>query len=447
MLFGGISCSKDAQDDLGSPPLLAVAAVSVSAPEFSDDTRTVLNPTDLIKWYSSDKSYAGLYSPGKGIVKSTYTSTVSDDGFNAVFKFTSSKITSFSSDAARILYPCTAEANGASSFKFSIPAEQSLTSKAGSLSRSGSSACVPMISDAFSVTSSLQDQTSYPYGVEGVAEAGGSMHILSSLVACYIYDSEGTYAAEKVKAVELQSSSTAIGVPQAVELTADNELPVLEGTSQTVKAAFSYSSNYFALNGINSKEQSAPIYLSIIPSEFSGKIVVNTDKGAHIFQFDTPKTFNRAEVKNMYLNLSNAKVQHISIPTVDITNVNRAARDDGNSGCKVTLTIKTDANCTGLYAYVGGTQYSKVADVIKNGEKYVFGDADSEAFQSLGDGIYKYVKSVPSYPTKFYFAVLPIGGGDILGIGKYLSYTGGYSLKTDGNDVADIEEDISAFNN
>ena len=443
VIFGGISCSEDARDGLGSTPPLAVAAVSVSAPEFSDATRVILNPTDLIKWYSSDKSYAGLYSPDKGIVKSTYNSTISADGFNAVFYFESSNITSFSSDAARIVYPCTAESKEASSFTFAIPAVQSLSAKAGSISRAGSSSCVPMISDAFAVKSTLTE-TTYPVGYKASASASSAMHLLSSIVAFYVYDSEGTYATEKVKSIEIQSSSVAIGAPKAVALTADNELPVLEGSSQSVKASFSSSSYYFALNGVTAKEQSAPIYVSIIPAEFAGKIVVTTDKGNHIFPFETPKRFNRAEVKDFYLNLSNPKAQYSPIAKLDITNVSRLPREDGYSGCKVVLTVKTDENCAGFCAYIGTNKLSTVNDVVRWGKICMFDDEVGEGFTSLGNGVYQYTSSVSA---SFYFAALPISKDGMYGIGKYLSYTGGYnSTKTNG-DVADIEDDISEFNN
>ncbi|MBP3481965.1 MAG: hypothetical protein J6K28_01055 [Alistipes sp.] len=446
MLFGGISCSKDAQDDFGSTPPLAVAAVSVSAPEFAGDTRVTLNPTDLIKWYSSDKSYAGLYSPGKGIVKSVSTgSTISSDGFNATFQFESTNITSFTSDAARIIYPCTKEAKDASSFAFSIPASQTLNAKAGSVSRYGSSSCVPMISDAFAIRSTLTE-TTYPVGYKATASASAQMHLLSSIVAFYVYDSEGTYAAEKVKAVEMKSSSVGIAAPSSVELTADNELPQLVGTSTSAVAQFSSSSYYFPLNGVTSKETSAPIYLSIIPAEFAGEIVVVTDKGKHVFPFETPKKFNRAEVKDMSLNLSSPKAAVKPIPSLQIVNINRASVS-GRTGKMVTMTVKLDENCAGFYAQISTKQIKTVSEML-NQHKYLVGQPDDDYFTANADGTVNFQIFMGN---SFTFSALSFDASGDAGIGQSLGdngygYPTTYNVTKDG-DVPDIDEDMVYFNN
>lgn len=388
-----------------------------------------------------------MYSPGKGIVKSTSTgSSISEDGQQATFKFSSTKITSFDSDAARILYPCTSESSSSSAkFSFSVPAaEQTLSSKAGSSTSYGSSAVVPMISDAFAVKCSYKEAETYYGDTEWYGVASAQMRILSSIVAFYVYDSEGKYASEKVKSIELRSSSSNISAPLSITLPSDNELPVLEGSRQTAKVQFSYSSNYFPLSGVTSKETSAPIYMSIIPGEFAGKVILKTDKSTVAFPFDTPKKFNRAEVKDFYLNLSNPKAQKIIPTNVSITNVNRAARTDGySSGCKATITFKVDEGSKGFYAYIGNTQYKEVSSVIKWGEKYIVGEENSSSsFVSLGNGVYEYSKNLSN---KMYFAVLPFGDDEELGIGEYLNYANGYNTTKFG-DVDDIENDIAKFN-
>ena len=447
-ILAAAACTKVEKD---SKPVQggAVLTVNAHAPQTNQpETKVTLNPTDLIKWYSSDKSYAGLFSPGKGIVKSTSAgSSISEDGQQATFKFSSTKITSFESDAARIIYPCTEESSSSSAkFSFSVPAsEQTLSSKAGSATSYGSSAVVPMISDAFAVKCSYKEAETYYDDTEWYGTASAHMHVLSSIVAFYVYDSEGTYSSEKVKSIELRSSSANISAPLSITLTADNELPVLEGTRQTAKVQFNYSWNYFSLSGVTSKEASAPIYLSIIPAEFAGKVIVKTDKSTIAFPFDAPKKFNRAEVKDFSLNLSNPKAQKIIPTNVSITNVNRAARTDGySSGCKATITFKVDEGSKGFYAYIGNTQYKDVSNVIKWGEKYTIGEENaSSSFVSLGNGVYEYSKNLSN---KLYFAVLPFGDDEEPGIGEYLDYANGYSTTKLG-DVEAITEDISKFNN
>lgn len=432
----------------------AVLTVEALAPQtHQPETKVTLNPTDLIKWYSLDKSYAGLYSPGKGIVKSTSIgSSISEDGQQATFKFSSTKITSFDSDAARILYPCTSESSSSSAkFSFSVPAaEQTLSSKAGSSTSYGSSAVVPMISDAFAVKCSYKEAETYYGDTEWYGVASAQMRILSSIVAFYVYDSEGKYASEKVKSIELRSSSSNISAPLSITLPSDNELPALEGSRQTAKVQFSSSSNYFSLSGVTSKETSAPIYLSIIPAEFSGSVIVKTDKASYVFTFDSPKKFARAEVKDFLLNLSSAKVQRVEPTSIQITSVHRATVT-GKTGRMVTLTVKLSDNASGFYAYVGTTQISTAAGMQASQlvEKYTVGQSDDDTFIANEDGTISYKHFMSS---NFTFSVLPYDASGTLGVGEYLGnnswgYAKTYNVTADDGNVEKIEDDIVKFNN
>ncbi len=386
----------------------AVLTVEASAPQVNQpETKVTLNPTDLIKWYSSDRRCAGLFLPGNGVVASDFTdSKISEDGQQATFKFKSSEIL-LGSNNARIVYPYTSstEVSGMD-YTFTLPSVQSLTSVAGSASSSGSSAAVPMISDAFSVKSS-SDETS------ASAEASAKMHILSSIVAFYVYDSEQTHSSESVKSIELQSSSVAISSPASVTLTADNGIPSLTGTSNSAKAQFSSSSYYFSLLGKTSKEDSAPIYLSIIPSEFAGKVIVETNKAFYLFPFETAKTFTRAEVKDFYLNLSNPKAETATPSAIEVT---KASREKQGSGCVVTLTVKLSDNAAGFYAYVGSTQKLKASELLSS-SKYLVGQENNESFTKNDDGTIDY--KIKVYQN-FSFSVLPFDENGILGIGEGL---------------------------
>lgn len=450
-----ISCSKTASPDgHGHAAGNGVLVVEAFAPQVNQpDTKVTLNPTDLIKWYSSDKSYAGLFVEGKGIIKSTSSgSSISADGQQATFNFSSSKITSFSSDAARIVYPCTSESSSTSlRYTFTVPSEQSLSSKAGSSSSYGANAVVPMISDAFPVKSSYKETESY-FGTstEWYATASAKMHLLTSIVAFYVYDSEGLHSGEKVKSIELQSSSSCISGSFTTSLTSDNQIPEIEGTSRIAKAQFSYSSNYFSLSGITSKETSSPIYLSIVPAVFAGKVVVTTDKASYIFPFENPKTFTRAEVKDFYLNLSNPKVQRVEPTSCQITKVYRE-KVSGKTGRMVTLTVKLSDNAAGFYAYIGTTSLKTAADIVKSQfvSKYTVGQDDDDSFTLNSDGTIDYKKFLSS---SFTFSVLPYDENGVLGIGQRLGtnsfgYDMTYNVTAADGYVSAIEEDIVPFNN
>ena len=445
-ILAAAACTKVEKD---SKPVQggAVLTVNAHAPQTNQpETKVTLNPTDLIKWYSSDKSYAGLFLPGKGFVKSDLSgSSISDDGQQATFKFISSNI-SLSSNTARIVYPCTSSQTTSNmDYKFSLPSVQNLSSLAGSATSSDSSAAVPMISDVFSVKSSSGETSSS-------AEASAKMHILSSIVAFYVYDSEQTHSSESVKSIELQSSSVAISSPTSVTLATDNEVPSLSGTSSSAKVQFSNSSYYFSLLGKKSKEDSSPIYLSIIPSEFVGKVIVETTKAFYVFPFEASKKFMRAEVKDFYLNLSNPKAEVVAPSAIEVT---KAYREKQGSGCVVTLTVKLSDNAAGFYAYVGSTQKLKASELL-SASKYLVGQDDNDSFTKNEDGTIDY--KVKMYQS-FSFSVLPFDENGILGIGEGLGdeevedYLGYISTKpvyygcTKTDDLGGFKNYMVKFNN
>lgn len=423
----------------------AILTIEASAPQVNQpETKVTLNPADLIKWSSSDKSYAGLFLPDNGIIQSDVSATtISSDGSDASFQFSSKSIYFSASEAARVLYPCSSEASGASSFSFRIPEIQTLSSKAGSVTTTN----VPMISDAVSVKSSVSGTEYSPSYDSNVIKA--KMHILSSIIAFYVYDSKGIYSDEKVKSIELHSSSSKISEPEPISLNLDGSLPLLEGTSRTAGVQFSYSFYQYSLAGIISKELSSPIYMSIIPGQFAGDVTVKTDKATYVFPFENPKTFARAEVKDFSLNLSNEKAVR-SVPTsITVTNVGRTQVPDG---CKVTLTVKLSDNANGFYAYVGASQKTTASSML-SADKYIVGQEDDDKFSLNADGTVNYNCVVSQ---KFTFSVLPFDANDVVGVGQRLgenedywsgeTYPRTYS-NTNYTDVKNIEGDIVPFNN
>ena len=117
--------------------------------------------------------------------------TAADDYSSASFLFSSDKVLD-SSKQMRMIYPY---ASWSYITDVSLAIEEKQTqSSAGEKSKAYEA--VPMMSDFFSP--SLENKT---------VEANVPMHILSSIIAFYVYDSSGEYSKEKVKDISLYSNS------------------------------------------------------------------------------------------------------------------------------------------------------------------------------------------------------------------------------------------------
>lgn len=372
------------------------------------NTKTILSPNPLIRWGQDDAKKMALYcfqlntdsSEGSyswNAILQSSSMTAADDYSSASFLFSSDKVLD-SSKQMRMIYPY---ASWSYITDVSLAIEEKQTqSSAGEKSKAYEA--VPMMSDFFSP--SLENKT---------VEANVPMHILSSIIAFYVYDSSGEYSKEKVKDISLYSNSVNIsGSTKLGNKIADDAIPELTGSSTMATVTLS---NPFALTAATSKETSSPIYLSIVPSSFTGKIILTTDKALYLFTFNSPKTFNRAEVKDFSLNLSNANVERVALsslktPAVQYTYLARTKRGDYNDAV---LTIeKSNDSVVGFYALMkpAGRTTSLTKEEVMNGDVYHFGDADNSLFELQSDGtvLYKKTMDLSGYGLDtFSFGVLP----------------------------------------
>ena len=413
----GASCSSDEEASVPEPDGKGLTEISlvVPPPVADEGSRTTLNPTDKIKWNTNDKAKMGLSRSAttEKILQSSAMEILKEDGKTAKFTYVAS---SYPATAFyKAFYPITITTDNSSyppkteiigspsSLPLGIAIEQ-VQAEAGETTFG--SASVPMISDLLSDSAANDVEVT-----DKQAVIQTKMRILSWIVAFYIYDSNGAYSTESVQKVSLLSNTGYVaGITMIDSTVAD--LPQLTGSSQLVNVTLS---NPFALSGVTSKEQSAPIYLSIIPGGFAGKIVVETDQAYYTFQFDTPKNFTRAEVKDMLLNLSNVQAvrsakSEVTTPAITVTSMNR--KYVASNRTQVTLTIKkyNGTDPSGFYVYcVAQKTVSQLtsSEVVQNGDLYTFGDSDSESFELQLDGSVTYKKEVSFTTGTFAFGVVP----------------------------------------
>ena len=396
----------------------------------TSETKTVLSQSPLIRWGADDAKNMALScfresSSSEGVYYSHCFSrsssfTPAEDYLSAVFSFSADSPIS-ENHPMRAIYPYSSGLTTRYSVVFDVAASQTQGS-AGE--NTFASASVPMVSDIFN-----------PAVENGTVSTSVSMHVLSSVIAFYVYDSKGDYRSEKVTGITLSSDSGNIaGETKITDITTNGEIPVLTGSVRTADVALT---SPYSLSSADSKESSAPIYLSVVPSSVSGEITVKTDKALYFFTFTEQKTFNRAEVKDFYLNLSNEKVERVALssltkPVIGITHLSRTQSGSYNNAV---LTIKKGNDAVvGFYALMKPKQNEALtrAEVL-SGDVYHFGDADSDEFALQSNGTVLYKKRLYLYsPSQFSFAVVPFDKYGNLGnmVGDY-----GYGNSTRESDL------------
>jgi len=427
-----VSCAAD--DELVPPPSSAAenseSQISLNV-SLAEGSRTSLNTLaeDLIRWHSNDATKMGLCAdiPISGysiyyLIKSSKADfNLEEDAHTArtgTFSFSSSN--GAVNKLVRAYYPFVNNGSLDDMYQgkevtFTIPTAltQYNAASESKWEMSNGYTFIPMISDDLSGTT-----------VSGSnAEVQTKMHVLSSIIAFYVYDSSQAYADEVVKSITFQSTNGKyVAGPTTVKLTdlKVGELPVLTGNSvETVVKR--NSAGQIALKGVISKATSKPLYMSVIPGDFAGKITVQTDVASYIFPFSATKHFGRAEVKDMLLNLSNANVQRILLSEIvtPVVNLTKLERSQSGSYCNTTLTIvKGNDAVVGFYALTAPkTNADLTREEVMAGDVYHFGDPDNDMFELQADGkTVKYRKKVNLYsPTQFSFGVIPFGKYDNYG--------------------------------
>lgn len=433
MALCAVACQK--ADGSSAIESGASAELSVHVAVAGDaDTKTVLNPTDLIKWAASDAKKMGIWlvAPTAEYTYNTFATSASaefsDDFGSAVFKFADSSTNYKEVTPKRLYYPAVSGAT-----RYGITVTVPTTQKQTAAGENGfGSESVPMVSDFITAGDAEVDGLNVTYGAK--------MHVLSSIVAFYVYDSAGAYADEKVETITLASLSDAsvAGETNIAKVGeghfADESDPDCDLVGDAKSASVALTEK-FALAGADSKAASAPIYLSIVPGTFEGKATVRTDKAIYVFPFAAAKTFAKARVCEFSLNLSSGKVQRTALadmpkPVIKITHLSRKASGSYNTAA-ITVKKGNDA-AIGFYACIlpkaNGVDITK-AEILSKGELFLFdSDSNSDSFAVKADGSVTYTQKLSLYsPSTFAFAAMAVDAYDNYGA---LVGDNGYGNKT-----------------
>lgn len=419
MTLCGISCSND---EAVTPPLAEGTSFPITLTAETAETRTTLNTLadNLLVWMtpSNEATKMGLwvntvsgqrlYINGKS--KNSEAEDLSGGARTSVkFVFESPEAVG---SVIRACYPYISAVTPVDAVvPIDIPRSQNQRKEVKKSAGYDASSVIPMVSDLLTEGAGVTVS-------ENNASGNIKMYVLASVIDFRIYDSEQASAGESVERVIFQSDEGYVAGRTEVDLKVEG-VPTLEGDSRMAEvelwkatSGFIKTKAYELKNKV-SKESASPVYLSIIPGSYTGKIIVKTNKKVYAFPFATPKTFARAEVKEMPLNLSNAKVeQGTAAAEADLTLavtkfVRKPVAGDPKSNDVVLTVERGNEAVAGFYAvaidhvYHPGESADSSPDTclepeeaVAWGDVFFFGDEAGAAFVPQSDGTVEYCKRV-----------------------------------------------------
>ena len=420
MTLCGISCSND---EAVTPPLAEGTSFPITLTAETAETRTALNTLkdNILTWNKSIANDAGkmalwvntvsgqrLYINGKS--KSSEAEDLSGGALTSVkFVFESPEAVS---SVIRACYPYISAVTPVDAVvPIDIPRSQNQRKEVKKSAGYDASSVIPMVSDLLTEGAGVTVS-------ENNASGNIKMYVLASVIDFRIYDSEQASAGESVERVIFQSDEGYVAGRTEVDLKVEG-VPTLEGDSRMAEvelwkatSGFIKTKAYELKNKV-SKESASPVYLSIIPGSYTGRIIVKTNKKVYAFPFATPKTFARAEVKEMPLNLSNAKVeQGTAAAEADLTLavtkfVRKPVAGDPKSNDVVLTVERGNEAVAGFYAVAIDHVYHpgesadsspdtclKPEEAVAWGDVFFFGDEAGAAFVPQSDGTVEYRKRV-----------------------------------------------------
>ena len=163
---------------------------------------------------------------------------------------------------------------------------------------SGSADCMPMVALPYKLTSDVEPNTETPVGNLQFANLG-------SIIKLTIYKTSGFSAGETIENVTFQAGSPCAGTFE-YDITAVN--------SDTVPAIAGYDIEDVVVSGDGSspitvgadKAHGGVFYIVLAPGTYSGTFVIRTNKGDYTYVSSTNRTYARATVKPLSLDLASA---------------------------------------------------------------------------------------------------------------------------------------------
>lgn len=201
----------------------------------------------------------------------------------------------------------------------------------------------PMVSNPIEVTSEmLEGYDSEANNEKPLADVRFAN--LASLINFRVFSSNATYQSEKVISITFDAGTDIIAGTYAIDVYAidfnddatlalrgsQNDAPLEKGSSIITTTL----SEEEVLTSHTDKASAMDVFMTVIPGDYSGKVVVLTDKASYTFKINSPLTFARGAINTLNLDLN--RVGTSAVRQLPISwNLSTASYDTPTSSAQV----------------------------------------------------------------------------------------------------------------
>lgn len=277
----------------------------------SEITKAVLTDGESLQWRTDDNVAAyGIAADGSLTAQAGVVPAAIDETFTkATFSFN----TLPQGGRAWVAYNCNSGYGGCNASKLEY--HQFLSTMEQEAAGQVNPAMLRLLSDEISVPTASE-------GENTITLSDVRMKLVGTLLRCLIYSPSGLYADENVLSVEFISKDKnvagAAGACMAYNFNEGGKYLQPDGThseecqlfwAADSKIVTTNLKNPLSLDGKTSATEGTGIYISVPPVSVAGyTYVVTTDWATYTFDSSSSLTFRENELKNVLLNLENAKV-------------------------------------------------------------------------------------------------------------------------------------------
>lgn len=160
---------------------------------------------------------------------------------------------------------------------------------------SGSAAAMPLVTIPFELTSAVESYTDTEVGTLQFLNLG-------SIVKLNIYKSSGYSAGEKIENVTFQAGAACAGsfTYDLTAVDADN-MPVISGYTETDVVVSGDGASPITVGA--DKDHGGVFYMVVAPGTYGGTFVIRTSEGDYTYVSGTNRTFERANLKPLNIDL------------------------------------------------------------------------------------------------------------------------------------------------
>ena len=163
---------------------------------------------------------------------------------------------------------------------------------------SGSAAAMPLVTIPFELTSAVESYTDTEVGTLQFLNLG-------SIVKLNIFKSSGYSAGEKIENVTFQAGAACAGsfTYDLTAVDADN-MPVISGYTETDVVVSGDGASPITVGA--DKDHGGVFYMVVAPGTYGGTFVIRTSEGDYTYVSGTNRTYSRASLKPLNIDLSSA---------------------------------------------------------------------------------------------------------------------------------------------